>query len=51
MNCNDLKDGQVLICEKCGLELKVVAECQNEQCTAGCTGDLDCCGEPMKLKK
>ncbi len=51
MNCNDLKEGQVLICERCGLELKVVSKCEDERCTTGCTGDMDCCGEPMKLKE
>ena len=51
MNCNDLKEGQVLICEICGLELKVVSKCEDERCTTGCTGDMDCCGELMKLKE
>ncbi|WP_200895251.1 MULTISPECIES: hypothetical protein [unclassified Methanosarcina] len=51
MNCNNLKQGQVLICENCGLELKVVNECGDDRCAIGCTGDMDCCGEPMKLKE
>jgi hypothetical protein len=50
MNCSELKDGQILFCEGCGFELKVVNECRTDRCAAGCTGDMDCCGEPMKLK-
>lgn len=51
MNCNDLKTGQTLVCERCGLELKVINECTSDSCAMGCAGDMDCCGEPMKLKE
>jgi hypothetical protein len=51
MNCSNLKDGQVLVCESCGLELKVVNECKEDSCSTGCIGDMDCCGETMKLKE
>jgi len=51
MNCSNLKDGQILVCENCGLELKVVNECSEDSCATGCVGDMDCCGEPMKLKE
>lgn len=51
MNCSNLKDGQILVCESCGLELKVISECNEDRCSTGCTGDMDCCGEPMKLKE
>ena len=53
MNCGDLKLGQVLRCERCGFELEVVKECGDVTCAteACCTGDVTCCGEPMKLKQ
>jgi hypothetical protein len=51
MNCNELKAGQTLVCERCGLELKVISECKDDKCAVGCVGDIDCCGEPMKLKE
>ena len=52
MNCSELKEGQVLICGGCGFELKVANECEDNTCStdACCTGDIKCCGEPMKLK-
>jgi hypothetical protein len=51
INCNDLKTGQTLVCERCGIELKVISECTDHSCATGCAGDMDCCGEPMKLKE
>ena len=45
-SCHQMKLGQVYVCEDCGLELKVVKECE---CTlADC--EFKCCGEEMKLK-
>jgi hypothetical protein len=51
MNCSELKEGQVLVCGGCGFELKV-ANGEDNTCStdACCTGDIKCCGEPMKLK-
>lgn len=53
MNCSELKEGQVLSCEGCGFELRVENECKDEKCATDtcCTGNIVCCGEPMKLKK
>ncbi len=51
MKCNELKVGQSLVCETCGLEFKVVGQCTGDTCAIGCVGDIDCCGEPMKLKE
>ncbi|HEY3360987.1 MAG TPA: hypothetical protein VGK06_03945 [Methanosarcina sp.] len=51
MNCSELKNGQTLVCERCGLEFKVISECVENSCSTGCVGDIDCCGEPMKLKE
>ena len=53
MNCSELSIGQVLLCEGCGFELKVVKGCEDTACAtdACCTGNITCCGEPMKLKQ
>ena len=54
-NCHELKRGQVYACEECGLELKVVEECEEfgtpaEEC--GCEPcTFVCCGEELKLKE
>jgi len=54
-SCHEMKLGQVYVCEDCGLELKVVKECEEcgtdeAECTlADCT--FKCCGEEMKLKE
>jgi hypothetical protein len=51
--CDDLKLDQVWVCETCGLEIKVVKECD---CSQGksktCSPDLclSCCDKPLKLK-
>ncbi|KQM12469.1 hypothetical protein AOA80_01975 [Methanomassiliicoccales archaeon RumEn M1] len=56
-SCHEMKMNQVYVCEDCGLELKVVKEC--EECgttapaeTCGCVQgcSFDCCGSPMKLQ-
>ncbi|TWU27664.1 hypothetical protein Pla144_24410 [Bythopirellula polymerisocia] len=36
--------GETYKCEKCGMELKVTADCN---CKDGCP-ELTCCGEPLK---
>ena len=53
MNCSELKEGQVLVCEVCGFELNVINECKDDSCTKDVcsTGEMMCCGEPMKLKQ
>ena len=49
MKCSEMKLGQVYVCGDCGLELKVVKECDCESDDCSCS-DPDCCGEGMKLK-
>jgi len=56
IHCHDMKKGQIFTCEECGLELKVVAECEECgtpqggcACEAPCT--YECCGKPLALKK
>lgn len=51
--CADLKVNQVWVCETCGLEIKVVKECNCVQEGAqACAPDdcLTCCNKPLKLK-
>jgi hypothetical protein len=53
VSCHDLKKGDVLVCEECGLELKVnkACNCGEEEETGACTeGGFTCCGGPMKVK-
>jgi hypothetical protein len=57
-SCSQMKMDQVYYCEDCGLELKVVKECDecgtetSSSTTCGCTEQcsFECCGEPMKLR-
>ena len=56
VNCHDMKLDQVYICDDCGLELKVIAECKecgttDESCGCDEHCDFACCGIPMKLKE
>ncbi|MEO0023017.1 MAG: hypothetical protein ABIJ93_04070 [candidate division WOR-3 bacterium] len=39
------KSGDVLYCEKCGVEVMVTKECGYEQC------EIYCCDKPMKKKE
>jgi hypothetical protein len=58
-NCHEMRKGEVYVCEQCGVELQVVAECRSagapaEECKCHpqhepCT--FSCCGQDLKLKK
>jgi hypothetical protein len=55
-SCQEMKKGQVYTCGDCGLELQVIKECEEcgtEQATCSCEVDceLECCGQPLVLKK
>ncbi|MFC1604202.1 hypothetical protein ACFL5F_04160 [Planctomycetota bacterium] len=41
-----VKTGQILCCDTCGVELKVVQDCDSS-----CICKITCCDEPMKLKE
>jgi hypothetical protein len=41
-----VKTGQILRCDKCGVELKVVKDCDST-----CVCNIICCDQPMKLKE
>ncbi len=49
MVCSEMKLGQVYVCGDCGLELKVVKECDCEEGSCSCS-DLECCGGTLTLK-
>lgn len=56
VDCHNMKLGEIYVCEGCGLELKVVAECKEcgesaESCGCGDHCDFSCCGDPMILKE
>jgi len=59
LSCHDMRKGQVYTCEDCGLELKVVKECDEagtpaEDCachTDKSTCAFSCCGQELTLKK
>ena len=55
MHCHDMKKGQILVCEDCGLELQVISECKEcggDSTSCGCEEDCEfsCCGDPMIVK-
>lgn len=50
-NCCDMKEGDVFVCNQCGLELKVSNPCSCEPGEAGsCNVPLQCCGKEMVKK-
>lgn len=50
-NCSDMKEGDLFLCEKCGLELSVKTPCTCEPDKDGCcTVPLQCCGQEMTKK-
>jgi hypothetical protein len=56
VNCRDMKLGDVYTCEDCGLELKVVKECEDtgtgaEECACTTACGFECCGSPLTPKE
>ena len=50
-NCCDMKEGDLFVCEVCGLELKVAKTCTCKPGEAeACNVPLSCCGKPMEKK-
>jgi hypothetical protein len=41
-----VKTGQILCCDNCGVELKVVKDCDST-----CVCNIICCDQPMRLKE
>jgi len=53
--CHDMKKDEIYVCKKCGLELKVVHECEDKSKDCGChpTSEpctFSCCGEALQRK-
>lgn len=48
-NCNEMKEGEIFVCEKCGLELRVhkTCKCGGADGTVQCSVPLQCCGQEM----
>lgn len=55
VHCDEMKLGQIYFCEGCGLELKVVNECEEDcgdQAACECGPcEFVCCDAPLKLKE
>lgn len=53
-SCHEMKKGEVYLCEECGIELQVVAECKdagNASCgTGGESCTFSCCGKELVKK-
>jgi len=53
-SCHDMKMGEVYMCEECGVELKVVAQCKNfgvaEENHDHDTCNFVCCEKEMVVK-
>jgi len=51
-NCCDMKEGDLVFCDTCGLELAVKKACA---CSSGsedaCSVPLMCCGKEMVIKR
>lgn len=49
--CTHLKKGDKLICEECGLELKVANSCDCGEDDESCSAEtISCCGQDMIVK-
>ncbi|MFT5727472.1 MAG: hypothetical protein ACI8PB_001607 [Desulforhopalus sp.] len=48
-NCSEMKEGEIFVCEKCGLELRVhkTCRCGGADGTDKCSVPLQCCGQEM----
>ncbi|MBE0429695.1 MAG: hypothetical protein IBX61_07455 [Thermoleophilia bacterium] len=55
MNCADMKLGDSLVCDECGLRLEVTEECSEcgEDAGACCVGPctFSCCDKELTLQK
>ncbi len=50
-NCCDMKEGDLFVCEVCGLELTVKKPCAcDTESPEKCTVPLQCCKQDMKKK-
>jgi len=55
ITCHDMKLDEVYVCKSCGLELKVVHECDDSAPDCGCHPNatpctFSCCGTALERK-
>jgi hypothetical protein len=58
-DCSEMKNGDIYVCEDCGLELLIIKECKDaEATTEGCSCETDdssckffCCGSELVKKE
>lgn len=50
VHCHEMKQGDIFVCEDCGLELKVTKGCDCADKNACSDMGFTCCGEAMKKK-
>jgi hypothetical protein len=53
--CDEMHEGEVYYCERCGLEIEVIEECSHEdgeEADEVCRPEeFVCCGEPMSIRE
>lgn len=57
-NCHEMKNGDIYICEDCGMEIKVIKQCKDygtpaDNCTCATSKNhcaLSCCGKDLVKK-
>jgi hypothetical protein len=50
-NCYNMKEGDVLVCDVCGLEVQVIKSCRCDEDEEGaCSAPMECCGKPMRFR-
>lgn len=53
--CDEMREGDVYTCDKCGLEIEIIEECSHEdgeESEETCRiEEFMCCGEPLSLKE
>jgi hypothetical protein len=55
VTCHDMKMDEVYVCKSCGLELKVMHECEDSAADCGCHPNatpctFSCCGTALERK-
>ena len=47
-NCYNMKKGDILVCDVCGLEVQVLKDCTcSHDEEDACSAPMECCGQPM----
>jgi hypothetical protein len=56
VTCNQMKKGEIYMCEECGLQIQVIEECDTSrissyECASGTGCSFTCCGEGLVKKE